>query len=164
MKLRNTLIEISIIITLSIVIALITNALSPAGIALVGQWDTHRGVISAKPDNINTQSRLEIRSVKEAKQIFDTGAAVFIDARSRQRFEAGHIPDAVSLPVGQFDELIETVLNRYPLDQPIVTYCSGRTCEDSHRLSQFLLEFGYSDVRIFIDGFPGWQAAGYAVE
>lgn len=152
------------ILALSVIIALVTNSLSPSGIALVGQWDTRRGVISAQPDSIAAHGRLEIRTTKQAKQIFDTGDSVFIDARSRQQFEAGHIPGAVSLPAGRFDEMIETLLDQYPLDQPIVTYCSGRTCEDSHRLSQFLLDFGYTDVRIFIDGFPGWQAAGYAVE
>jgi len=45
-----------------------------------------------------------------------------------------------------------------------VTYCSGRTCEDSHNLGRFLSEAGYTDVRIFIDGFSGWQAEGNPIE
>ena len=55
-------------------------------------------------------------------------------------------------------------LKRYPLDQPIVTYCSGRTCEDSHILARLLSEAGYTSVRIFIDGLAGWQAEGSPVE
>ena len=55
-------------------------------------------------------------------------------------------------------------MNQYPLEQPIVTYCSGRTCEDSHQLAWLLIDVGFSEVRIFIDGFPGWQAEGYPIE
>ena len=87
-----------------------------------------------------------------------------MDARSKNHYENGHIPGAVSLPVVQFEERIEFFLNRYPPEQPIVTYCSGRTCEDSHDLAQFLSDLGFTNVRIFIDGFPGWEADGYPVE
>ncbi len=164
MKLRQTLKEIGFIVGLSLITAFITNYFSPSGIALVGQWDIQRGVISAQTQNNGIRSDLEIHSVKLAKQIFDEERAIFIDARSHQHFEDGHIPNAISLPIGKFDEMIESFLNNYPLSQPIITYCSGRTCEDSHRLSQFLLEFGYTNVKIFIDGFPGWLAEGYPVE
>ncbi len=164
LKSRNTVREIVTILALSAIAAFITNSISPAGIPLVGQWDTQRGAISAQTDHLNAHDRLKIDNTEEARQLFAAGRVVFVDARSRLQYDAGHIPGAVSLPVGEFDEMIETILNRYPLDQPMVTYCSGRTCEDSHRLAQFLREFGYLDVRIFIDGFPGWLAAGYAIE
>jgi rhodanese-related sulfurtransferase len=64
----------------------------------------------------------------------------------------------------QFEERIESFLNRYPAEQTIVTYCSGRTCEDSHDLAQSLSDVGFTNVRIFIDGFPGWEAEGYPIE
>jgi rhodanese-related sulfurtransferase len=66
--------------------------------------------------------------------------------------------------VDQFDGQIESFLNHYLPDQPIVTYCSGRTCEDSQNLAQMLAAIGYSDISIFIDGFPAWETEGYPVE
>jgi len=87
-----------------------------------------------------------------------------VDARTRDNYDNGHIPGAVSLPVGQFDALIDTFLDQHDIEQPIVTYCSGRTCEDSHNLAQLLTDFGYADVKVFIDGYPGWEAEGYPVE
>jgi rhodanese-related sulfurtransferase len=66
--------------------------------------------------------------------------------------------------VGQFDELINAFIDQHSFDQPIVTYCSGRTCEDSHNLAQLLLDFGFNDVKVFIDGFPGWEAEDYPIE
>jgi len=164
MVIRKTIKEIIILVGVAVALAIVVNTFSPRGIALVGQWDTAKGVITANPNETAEQKLQEIDSAGRAKEIFDRGSVLFVDARSQQDYENGHIPGAVSLPVGRFDERIESFLNQYPLEQPIVTYCSGRTCEDSHHLAQLLSEAGYTDVRIFIDGFTGWQAEGYPVE
>ena len=161
---RKTIQEIFILLSISVGLAMIVNLLSPSGIPWVGQWDTSRGVISANPTGAAEGKPQEIDSVARAKEISDKGDVLFVDARSQDNYENGHIPEAISLPVGQFDERIESLLNRYSSDQPIVTYCSGRTCEDSHDLAQFLSDAGFTNVRIFIDGFPGWEAEGYPVE
>jgi rhodanese-related sulfurtransferase len=156
--------EITLLLAVSVGLALIVNYFSPVGIALIGQWDTSQGVITAKAKNDVIVGKLEIEDVKTAKQIYDIGKTLFVDARSRENYEDGHIPGAVSLPVGQFDELINAFIDQHSLDQPIVTYCSGRTCEDSHNLAQLLLDFGFNDVKVFIDGLPGWEAEGYPIE
>lgn len=161
---RKTIKEIIILASVAVVLAFVVNTFSPNGIALVGQWDTARGVITARPAAAAEERLQEIDSAARAKEIFDRGSVLFADARSKNDYENGHIPGAVSLPVGRFDERIESFLNQYPPEQPIVTYCSGRACEDSHHLARFLSEAGYTDVRIFIDGFPAWQAEGYPVE
>ncbi|MBW2337956.1 MAG: hypothetical protein JRF47_14580, partial [Deltaproteobacteria bacterium] len=43
--------EVSIILGVSILAAFAVNYFSPAGIALVGQWDTSQGVVTAKAKN-----------------------------------------------------------------------------------------------------------------
>jgi rhodanese-related sulfurtransferase len=161
---RKTIQEIFILLSISVGLAMIVNLLSPSGIPWVGQWDTSQGVITASPSGTEEEKPEEINSVARAMEIFDNGNVLFVDARSSDNYEDGHIPGAISLPVGQFDEQIESLLNRYSSDQPIVTYCSGRTCEDSHDLAQFLSDAGFTNVRIFIDGFPGWEAEGYPIE
>ena len=155
---RKTIKEIIILVGASVILALVVNTLSPRGISLVGQWDT------INLDG-NTAGQLKIiDSVAWAKSIFDKGDALFVDARSQNDYDNGHVPGAVSLPVGQFETGIELFLNRYPPEQPIVTYCTGRTCEDSHDLAQALSDVGFTNVRIFIDGFPGWEAEGHPIE
>ncbi len=156
--------EITILLAVAIGIALTVNFFSPVGIALVGRWDTSEGVITANAKNDVVMDKLEIDDVRMARKIYDSKTALFVDARSHESYEEGHIPGAVSLPVGQFDGQIDSFINKYPPEQPIVTYCSGRTCEDSHHLAQLLLESGFVNVRVFIDGFPGWEAEGYPVE
>jgi rhodanese-related sulfurtransferase len=161
---RKTIKEIVILVGVAVTLAFVVNTFSPRGIALVGQWDTAKGVITADPQPAEERKLQEIDSVTWAKEIYDKGHVLFVDARSQNNYEQGHIPGAVSLPLGQFDQMIESFLSKHALDQPMVTYCSGRTCEDSHHLARLLLEAGFTDVRVFIDGFPGWEAEGYPVE
>jgi rhodanese-related sulfurtransferase len=164
MAIKKTIQEIITLLGVSLILALVVNTFSPRGIALVGQWDIAQGVVTASPAAGATGQPQEIDSIALAKAIFDEGEVLFVDARSQKDYGNGHIPGAISLPVGQFKERIGSFLNRYPLEQPIVTYCSGRTCEDSHDLARFLSDIGFTNVRIFIDGFPGWKAEGYPVE
>jgi rhodanese-related sulfurtransferase len=156
--------EIATLLGISIIIAFSVNYFSPKGIALIGQWKESQGVITAKAKDDIVFNEWEIEDVKIAKQIFDSGKAIFVDARSLLNFEDGHIKGATSLPVGQFDLIIEKFKQNYKRSQPIVTYCSGRTCDDSHRLAQLLFEHGFDNISVFIDGYPGWEAEGYPIE
>ncbi len=156
--------EIGIILGISIVAAFAVNSFSPAGIALVGQWDTAQGVVTANAKNDIVIEGIEVGTVDQARKLYDSGDYIFVDARSRDDFEEGHIKGAVSLPVGQFEEKIAAFMERYPPEASIVTYCSGRTCLDSHHLAEFLMDFGYDKIGVFIDGFPGWAAEGHPIE
>lgn len=160
----KTFSQITIFLAATISLSLIANWLSPSGIPLIGQWDISKGVARADKNNPYEKSILEIDNVSAAKKIYDIGETLFVDARSATSYAEGHIKGAVSFPVGEFDMQIDAFLNRFPADQPIITYCSGRTCEDSHQLAQMLVDFDYEQVLVMIDGFPGWEAGGYPVE
>lgn len=60
-------------------------------------------------------------SLEELKQKFDAGAEmVILDVRSKEEFDQGHIPGAISIPW-------EEIKDRYtelPRDKEIVTYCA----------------------------------------
>ncbi|MFC1814810.1 rhodanese-like domain-containing protein [Thermodesulfobacteriota bacterium] len=164
MPLKNIIKELCILLTISIATAFCVNYFSPKGIALIGQWDPTHGVITAKPKNDVVFHELEIRSPETAKEIYDSGKSVFVDARARDFYNEGHIKGAISLPVGDFDRLIDTFKKDYPIGKYIITYCSGRECGDSHQLAQYLLENGYSDISVFVDGYPGWVEKGYPID
>jgi rhodanese-related sulfurtransferase len=93
-----------------------------------------------------------------------THGALILDARRSDVYAAGHIPGARSLPVWE-DGLQAKIAglgaaNADPL-LPLVVYCAGGDCEDSHLLGQKLWLAGYRNVRIYTDGFPGWLAHGW---
>ena len=164
MPYKNIVKELIILIGFSVITAFTTNYFSPNGIALFGQWDASQGVITARQKNDPVTPSFDIKDANTAKKIYDTKKAVFVDARSYQKFIDGHIKDAVSIPAGQFIELIDDFKTKYPVNTPIVTYCSGRECNDSHELAQYLKDEGYENVKVFIDGYPEWERKGYFVE
>jgi len=101
--------------------------------------------------------------LEEVRRLMDEGATV-VDARARELYEEGHLPSAISLPVGEADPLPGSFRERVPADSPVVVYCSGYGCSDSFDLGVLLLAGGYRDVRIFEGGFPEWTDAGLPVE
>jgi rhodanese-related sulfurtransferase len=96
--------------------------------------------------------------------------ALFLDARRTSIFEQGHIAGARPYSVWESD--IDEKVNRLfeerndPRQQlePVVIYCSGGDCEDSHMLSQKLWGVGFNNVYVYKDGFPDWQTRGGATE
>ncbi|MCP4368871.1 MAG: rhodanese-like domain-containing protein [Deltaproteobacteria bacterium] len=156
--------ELIIIIGFSVIAAFTANYFSPNGIALFGQWDTSEGVITARPKNDPVTVGAEIKDANTAKKIYAKKKAVFVDARSYETFIEGHIKNAVSIPTGEFLEFIDDFKTKYPVTTPLITYCSGRECNDSHELAQYLILEGYTNVKVFIDGYPEWERKGYPVE
>lgn len=92
--------------------------------------------------------------------------ALFLDARRSSIFEQGHIAGARSVSVWEsdVDDKVARLLEE-GRDQkmPIVVYCSGGACEDSHMLSQKLWGVFFENVLVYKDGFPDWQQRGGAV-
>ncbi len=164
MPLKSIIKEISILLFLAVTTAFAVNFISPKGIALVGEWDTSMGVISSNPKNNIVIHEIEIQNVLTVKEIFDSGKALFIDARSRDIYRDGHIKDAFSMPVALFDGMIEQFMAEYSETTFLIVYCSGRECSDSHELAQYLLDSGYMNVKVFIDGYPEWEKKGYPIE
>lgn len=163
MPIKDIFTEVMVLVSLALVMALSVNVFSPRRIAWFGNWDTSRGVISTNPEKDLVVPDFEIDNVVTAKKIYDRGNAVFVDARAEEAFDEGHIKGAVSLPVGRVNTLLNKFKAAYPSSTLIVTYCSGRECDDSHNLAQYLYDAGYTNVNVFIDGYPAWRAAGYPI-
>jgi rhodanese-related sulfurtransferase len=155
--------KVVFLLSAAIGLALLVNGLSPHGIPLMGQWDTRQGVVTADAAAAALWMDFEIPDPAAAKQILDAGDALFVDVRSREMYLEGHIPGAVSLPLEEFDARVEAFAREVSPERPIVTYCSGRLCQDSHTVAMLLMERGYENVVVFIDGYPGWTDNGYPV-
>jgi len=164
MPIRDFIKGIFIIGGSSVLAAFAVNALSPTGIALFGNWDPSRGVITARAKGDVIDEGLEIHDIRRVKEIYEQGLALFVDARHESLYERGHIRGAVSLPVHRFFDLIDAFERSYPLSTWIITYCSGRECDESHELAQYLIEEGYERVNVFIDGYQRWEEMAFPVE
>lgn len=102
---------------------------------------------------------LEI-SGDDAAALFSTKTAPFLDARRTSVYAQGHVPGARPFSVWESD--IDAKVQAFFQEgrdqgQPIVVYCSGGDCEDSHTLAQKLYFVGFDNVLVYKDGFPDWQ-------
>jgi rhodanese-related sulfurtransferase len=94
---------------------------------------------------------------------------LFLDARRTSVYEQGHITGARTYSVWEsdIDDKVRKLFDERsdPTAQalPIVIYCSGGDCEDSHMLAQKLWGIQFNNVYVYKDGFPDWQARGGAV-
>jgi rhodanese-related sulfurtransferase len=92
--------------------------------------------------------------------------ALFIDARRSATYALGHIPGARSLPAWE-DGLVAKVeqlgLFTPDLKAPVVIYCAGGDCHDSHLVAEKLWLAGFRNLRIYADGFPDWEKRGGGV-
>ena len=104
----------------------------------------------------------------DAAQLHAAGALT-LDARRTSVYEEGHIAGARSFSVWESD--VDDKVNKLyeersdPREQlkPILVYCSGGDCEDSHMLAQKLWGVQFNNVYVYKDGFPDWQKRGGAI-
>jgi rhodanese-related sulfurtransferase len=95
--------------------------------------------------------------------------ALFLDARRTSIYEGGHIAGARPFSVWESDiddkvnKLFEERSDPASQAKPIVVYCSGGDCEDSHMLAQKLWGIQFNNVYVYKDGFPDWQKHGGAI-
>jgi len=67
-----------------------------------------------------TYPEVERVSLEDSKAAYDQGTAVFLDVRSTSSYSQGHIPGALSIPLG---ELQDRTSELNP-DDWIITYCT----------------------------------------
>jgi rhodanese-related sulfurtransferase len=149
--------QILSLVILSAVAAVAVNALRPDRLPLIGDWSVPARITTA------TGERMDI-SLDEAENLFFTHAAVFIDARSEEDYERGHIQNARCLPWQEVDLRFMGVTEALDPEMPIVTYCDGEKCESSHNLALFLRDAGFLNTRVLVNGWTLWQQAGLPVE
>jgi rhodanese-related sulfurtransferase/DNA-binding transcriptional ArsR family regulator len=87
-----------------------------------------------------------------------SGAAVVIDLRPTEEYEAGHIAGAISIPLTE----LEAHLADLPERVEIVAYCRGPYCALAPQGVALLRRAGRRARRLE-DGFPEWRLAGLPI-
>jgi rhodanese-related sulfurtransferase len=148
---RRTIQRALLIVVLGIAMGLVSNRISPRAIPYI------------TPPKKPLQPE-QFLSLEQAKELWSSGAAFFLDARQPADYAAGHIATARSLPAASFEEHFPGIAPMLTFETPIVVYCNGLECELSHRVADKLHEQGYKNVRILQNGWTTWQNAGLPIE
>ena len=102
-------------------------------------------------------------SLDEAIDHFRRGTALFVDARSTEDYQEGHIDGAISIPDQRFDDYIGPFLAANPPETLLITYCGGEACTLSQNLAEKLILAGFDRVLHLRDGWGEWVRNGLPV-
>lgn len=86
------------------------------------------------------------------------GEVTVIDVRPREEYRAGHIPGAISLPLGELDRRLAEL----PRGREVVAYCRGPYCVLAVEAVELLRARGFKAARLE-HGVPDWRALGHPV-
>ncbi|MBI5563275.1 MAG: metalloregulator ArsR/SmtB family transcription factor [Chloroflexi bacterium] len=101
----------------------------------------------------------ETVSIEELRDRLRAGKAILIDARPEAEYQAGHLPQAISIPL---DEL-EQRLDELPRNRTLIVYCRGPLCVIADDALAALSEAGRKVARLE-EGVAEWQQAGLTLE
>lgn len=89
----------------------------------------------------------------------DGKALTLVDTRAVERYDAGHIPGAVSLPLARLEKRTYGLLPESKSAR-LVFYDEGQGGESAGRAAEIATRAGYTDSAIFLEGAAGWSDAG----
>lgn len=144
----------------SLIAATLAAAMAATGLA---HAQTALEATFERPD----AARSEV-STEELRQILAAGSALVLDARPHREFAVSHIPGALNVaarpgrPASEYVSDTREIerLTRGARDGPLVLYCNGPFCGKSKRLAGELATAGFTGVRRYMLGAPGWRAFG----
>ena len=134
------------------------NLLRPSSTRLpwIGDWEHH----------VETQAfraGIPVAFLAGARERVENPAVVVFDARIREQYEAGHLPRAHSLPVGEADQRLGAYASLLTPQTPILLYCGGADCSDALDLAKKLREYGLRNLTLYPGGYAEWTEYGGAV-
>jgi len=102
-------------------------------------------------------------SPQQVDYLFDQHA-LFIDARVTSQYVDGHVAGALPIAIweaGVPEKIAATVFEvEGDKNRPVVVYCNGGDCEDSHNLARMFTEDGYTSMYVYKHGYPDWLDRG----
>lgn len=102
-------------------------------------------------------SYYKVNDVAALKRLQTNSQALLVDVREPSEYQAGHIPEAINIPL----RTLAQHLDQLDSDRPMVLYCSSGYRSAMGVVTLHLL--GYDNVQGFPSSFAGWKAAGEAI-
>jgi rhodanese-related sulfurtransferase len=169
---RTAAFQTAAIIVGGTILGTVVNGAAPWSIALIGE----QRVLAQADDSALTALRRHETSgdtsgineplsvtLSQARQLWTSGASIFVDARPPYEYSDGFIPGAVNIPYEEI-EYYRSEIAALPKDSVIVIYCAGESCDLSVHLGDALAEDGFTRVRVFFGGWVEWVKAEYDVD
>ena len=135
---------------------------------VVELWRSLQGVASDRVAEVDRLARAyvgELNGIEQltkedlSKRLRGKDDLLVLDVRPAEEYAAGHLPGAVSMPVGE----LKRRLKELPKNKEIVAYCRGPFCAFAPEAARYLDKKGFR-TRVLSSGLPDWEAAGLPLE
>ena len=119
------------------------------------------------PDSLSEPMPLSLELVKS---IFDSGNAIFIDARDEDLYSSSTIKGSSNISYFLVDEQDQNTIDdisQLNKDNIYIVFCDGEEagCEISFNLSEILFyEYEFKNVYIYEGGMYEWKEKGYPLD
>ncbi|MEV5876276.1 metalloregulator ArsR/SmtB family transcription factor [Streptomyces sp. NPDC052101] len=121
--------------------------------------ETHQAAVpTARDAYLGDDGAVEV-SREELHARAAAGDVTVLDVRPAEEYRAGHIPGALSIPVGELADRIDEL----PEDAEIVVYCRGEYCVLAYDAVRLLSDRGRRAIRLS-DGMLEWRLAEMPVD
>ena len=119
---------------------------------------------AGEPSDWKFHDIADLALIQQYAKLPQPEGVMIIDSRPyKPKYAKGHIPTAISIPHSQFDKMTD----KLPADKNalLIFYCGGPTWKLSHKSARKAEKLGYTNVKVFADGFPAWMKTpgNYAV-
>jgi rhodanese-related sulfurtransferase len=95
-------------------------------------------------------------TTEELQERLDSGPLALFDVRGDIEYEQGHIPGALTAPLGSLVFRVASVMNP---DSTVIVYSGGGDCTLASEAVERLENLGLLDVHCYEGGLEGWRAA-----
>jgi rhodanese-related sulfurtransferase len=109
------------------------------------------------PDTMKAVRRI---TIDEAEKLVKSGKAIYVDVRSKEQYEKGHIRGAISMPHSQ----MVARLREIPPGRTIITYCACSAEQSSGRAVLELAAHGLKNAAALTGGWSAWNLKGLPTE
>jgi rhodanese-related sulfurtransferase len=99
-------------------------------------------------------------SIDEAIELVEAGKAIYVDVRSKEQYDIGHIKGAINLPNSQLIARLKEV----PPGKMLITYCACSAEQSSGTAVVDLNAHGFKNAAALTGGYNSWKAMNLPIE
>lgn len=160
MKITNLWVQVGIIVIIGTVIGMVYNQFQKSPLPI---FKTYKPDPAQEAGEDLSAYYIEM-DAEGLRDMVEAEMAVLLDARTSERYNQGHIPQAINLPIGEFKQMYDNISPLLKGDKAIIIYCIGVHCIDSSLLAKELYQKGHREIFVYRGGIEEWQELGYPIE
>lgn len=145
--------QVLTVLVVAAVLGLVTNSARKDGLPLVAPFPPEYLCRSAS----GAATPIETAA---AKAVFGRRGTIFVDARTREEFDRGHIEGALSVPYLFVEPVASSAVSSLKGYDRVIVYCNTKDAELSRLMAGELSQAGVKEVFYLAKGFRGWAEAG----